>query len=143
MIAIAASQSSWLNGSDALIFIMAQVDELFVHLQSKDLKRPNHNSLNSTSLGHVKHVLTHSIPSIHYSHPKRLSVQSAPSQRRRSRTVLFPSGSVFALTILSSITQRDVIGVVPSLVFKLVLMMVRKIMGQIGVLVIDALCWEQ
>ena len=106
-------------------------------IQRTYLNRSNHD------LCHFKHILTHIshppinqlINPINHSHPKRLSVQSVPSQRRRSRTVLFPSGSVFALTILSSITQRDVIGVVPSLVFKLVLLMRRK-MGSVTLKVI-------
>ena len=129
---------------------MPTVDDLFVHLQSDQMSRlESIESRQFKSNNHLSyptytntHLIHQSIQLIQYSHPKRLSVQSAPSQRRRSRTVLFPSGSVFALTILSSITQRDVIGVVPSLVFKLVLSMIRK-MGQIGVLVIDGHCWKQ
>jgi len=54
-----------------------------------------------------------------YSLHRKVSVPSALLPRSRDRTVLFLSGSVFVLIIASSTTPRDVTGVVPSSVFKL------------------------
>lgn len=49
---------------------------------------------------------------------KKVSAPNVLLPRSRDRTVLFHNGYVSVRTIVSSTMPRDVIGVVPSLVFK-------------------------